>query len=409
MEEASDSIHERTRQRCDRFCLRKRMVSYLHAYDNKETNSFRELKMNLLKQTRQTRTEYLFHGLLVSILADDGPKCVLNATELDETTVIRMTVAGMTAFGMGNGTTHLHKLHGPLPIPEHPHLNYLAYYFRISGKDSSDTRIQRFGRDAVIFLVFDNRYRNEIFELYLDIERAFQETLHSRLTTEDLVEGNILLEIIGKIKQEIRVHRKKQKGEVRSPTSDDVVEGRQAERRIPRHPPVVEKMAPLPQQLQAALKELSEIQDQLERMLTLTNEVPIIKERKVEPNIDARDKPSIDVLKDRLFSWLDEHEGELNLVRVRDSIDTDLLIKLGNWYFWYGLLLDSSEGFQKAIESYLRAGQFKKDPELWLAIGASYIRLGNEDEGKSWIKEGLKKTAELQKVIPIDKRMLFAK
>ncbi len=375
------------------------MVIFLHA-SGQDLKSGKNLKEHIVKETRQTRAGQLFHGLIVSIMDDDGPKCVLNASELDETAILRMTVAGMTAFGMGEGSTHLNKLHGPLPIPEHPTMSYLAYYFRLSGRDSGDPRIRQFGRDAAIFLIFDNRLRNEIFDLYIDIERAFQNALNLQVTYKELIESSILLNVIERIKREIHAHQREKS--LVSVTAGDKLKKKE-------QPMFVASTSTINQKIDEDIKELLEIQRELDQELTLTTEVPIVKDRKVEPNIDTRDKPIIDALRSRLFSWLDNHEKDLKLVKVRDAVDVDLLVRLGNWYFWYGLLLDSPEGFQKSIEAYLRASQFKKDPELWLAIGSSYIRLGNEDEGKSWIKEGFKKIAELQKHIPIDRKMLFAK
>ena len=119
----------------------------------------------------------MLKGIVLAVLDDNGPAVWLNLTELDEVESMKLAVSGMTAFGMGNMIDRTrNKLHGTFPIPyvdeDAPEDSSLVFPFSVSGETSLDSRIRKYGRECMIFLIYDKK-RNDI-KLILEIERKGQ-------------------------------------------------------------------------------------------------------------------------------------------------------------------------------------------------------------------------------------------
>ncbi|MFW9992874.1 MAG: hypothetical protein ACFFD4_12595 [Candidatus Odinarchaeota archaeon] len=120
----------------------------------------------------------MFTHLAVIVLADTGPLPLLSLQteergkfELDEVELMRLGIMGMTAIGLGTGLqVARHRLHGSFPVPERVDIASLLYPFNVIAENTTDNRLATFGREALVFLLFEVEKRNGIFALYGEIE-----------------------------------------------------------------------------------------------------------------------------------------------------------------------------------------------------------------------------------------------
>ena len=95
----------------------------------------------------------LFEGVLLSVMADTGPITEINLSKLDDTSSMKLSISLMTALGLGESQDQLNQLHGPFPVPSRKELA-IAYPFTVQSSNSTDPRIQEYGRDFTIFFNF---------------------------------------------------------------------------------------------------------------------------------------------------------------------------------------------------------------------------------------------------------------
>ncbi|MFX1538848.1 MAG: hypothetical protein ACFFDI_32070 [Promethearchaeota archaeon] len=73
---------------------------------------------------------------------------------------------------------------------------------------------------------------------------------------------------------------------------------------------------------------------------------------------------------------------------VQGIVDSSILVRLGNLFYWQALSSEQTLDYEKALEFYIRANQLIENPVLWLTIGFIYLKLDRGGEAKKWIKEG---------------------
>ncbi|MFW9995305.1 MAG: hypothetical protein ACFFD4_24930 [Candidatus Odinarchaeota archaeon] len=115
-----------------------------------------------------------FEGFIVTAVTDTGPAPVLSITTLDELTVMKLSIVGMTITSMGSSfdaeRSH-YRLHGPIPVPDRSDYEAFTMNFTLSAPDSSDVRIAKHGRLASVWVTFDVKNRYELVASLGALER----------------------------------------------------------------------------------------------------------------------------------------------------------------------------------------------------------------------------------------------
>lgn len=117
-------------------------------------------------------------GLLITLNNDEGPKVLVNISDLDEVQSMNLAIMGMTAFMFGNETmdyfaNKYYKAIGFLPIPsiqsepgKEMSSDYFALAIIFSVKNdiyTTDQRAMNHGRNAIVWLLFEQPNRKNIF------------------------------------------------------------------------------------------------------------------------------------------------------------------------------------------------------------------------------------------------------
>ncbi|MHA1211593.1 MAG: hypothetical protein ACTSSH_03940 [Candidatus Heimdallarchaeota archaeon] len=124
-------------------------------------------------------------GMIVSSFGDSGPNIVFNNTELAEDEAMILAIKGMTVIGLDNPLDVIDDINdeeqrratiqqfGPFPVKDRKSLRALAISFVVRAENSTDTRIQTFGRFCVLFLVYKFEHTRLILDSYGLIEPYF--------------------------------------------------------------------------------------------------------------------------------------------------------------------------------------------------------------------------------------------
>ena len=127
----------------------------------------------------------VIRGLLVTLNNDEGPKVLINFSALDEVISMKLAIMGMTLFMFGNEApdyfaNKYFKAIGFVPIPSiqgetdkklHSDYNALAIIFNVKNDIfTNDQRAMKFGRDAIVWLLFEQSNRKKIFAQLEKIE-----------------------------------------------------------------------------------------------------------------------------------------------------------------------------------------------------------------------------------------------
>ncbi|NHJ85452.1 MAG: hypothetical protein FK734_08305 [Asgard group archaeon] len=124
-------------------------------------------------------------GMIVSSFSDSGPNIVFNNTELGDDEGMILAIKGMTVIGLDNPLDAIDDINddeqrrstiqqfGPFPIKDRNSLRALAISFVVKAEESSDLRIQEFGRFCVLFLLYNLEHTRLILDSYGLIEPYF--------------------------------------------------------------------------------------------------------------------------------------------------------------------------------------------------------------------------------------------
>lgn len=143
-------------------------------------------------------------GLIVTAMTDMGPFPVLNLSEIEEDTTVKLSVIGMTILSMGAGTVaekQHYRLHGSIPIPDSPSLEALAMSFTVAPTQTSDVRIDQHGRESTIWLLFESKDRDRVFHKHSAIEKALKEEISTIHIEDNLSDPTIMNRILSRIKE----------------------------------------------------------------------------------------------------------------------------------------------------------------------------------------------------------------
>ena len=138
-------------------------------------------------------------------------------------------------------------------------------------------------------------------------------------------------------------------------------------------------------------KEIIRLQSLLVELLDelrVNLETPIMKGRNYQPpDIKAEDYSKILPLISRYEKILTGIDSFVNST-VPEIVDTSILVRIGNLYYWKALSSQLKRDYEKAIEFYMRANQLKADPPLALTIGSIFRKIGYSAEAQVWTDRG---------------------
>ena len=131
----------------------------------------------------------IINGLVVTITDDLGPKPTVNISKLDEILSHKLAMIGMTVLMLGNSdplyfSKRHKKILGPLPIPfdnqmalmtgtqtEMVEAEAVAIIFNVKcDLPTDDPRALQYGREAIVWFVFNSSERDKIFSITKQIE-----------------------------------------------------------------------------------------------------------------------------------------------------------------------------------------------------------------------------------------------
>lgn len=145
--------------------------------------------------------EPLFAGLVVSVMSDVGPQMMCNIAPpaLDEVTLLNLNVQGMTLLGLADGVPE-NKLHGPVPVPTTEEYQSLVYSFIVEATVTEDERMQEFGVDSILFILFKANRLREILGSYGIIESLLTRLVKNIKTEDDLADFEKMREILDSLR-----------------------------------------------------------------------------------------------------------------------------------------------------------------------------------------------------------------
>ncbi|MFW9995302.1 MAG: hypothetical protein ACFFD4_24915 [Candidatus Odinarchaeota archaeon] len=149
----------------------------------------------------QTRDR--FEGFIITTFAEAGPVPVIAITSLDEMTITKLSIVGMTITSMGSGLidqSH-YRLHGPIPVPDTPAFEAFTMTFSVEAPDSPDIRVVQSGKLSNAWLIFDVNHRNELFSLHRRIESVLASEIRNIRYERELDDQKNMKRIFDKIQQ----------------------------------------------------------------------------------------------------------------------------------------------------------------------------------------------------------------
>ncbi|MCK4848978.1 MAG: hypothetical protein KAT16_08145, partial [Candidatus Heimdallarchaeota archaeon] len=143
----------------------------------------------------------MFEGVLLSVMADTGPYTQYNLSKLDDTSSMKLSISLMTALGLGESQDQINQLHGSFPVPGRKELA-IAFPFTVASRDSTDPRIQEFGRYFTLFFLFLREAKSQVLANYELIERTIAEALKP-ITKEEQITIELMKHIYTTIESTI--------------------------------------------------------------------------------------------------------------------------------------------------------------------------------------------------------------
>ena len=99
----------------------------------------------------------------------------LDNSQKEAKVILYFTQRVVFTLGIGNQQVKFDKFHGPIELIDLPiNQEIILFPRKMKDKESSDSRIQNFGRDVIICIHYKTEYRNII--------QQFQEELYSKMT-----------------------------------------------------------------------------------------------------------------------------------------------------------------------------------------------------------------------------------
>ncbi|UCE14156.1 MAG: hypothetical protein JSV04_03010 [Candidatus Heimdallarchaeota archaeon] len=140
----------------------------------------------------------LIEGLIITVFQDDGPFNIHNSSPLSEDEAFNMAIKTLTAIGSDIPLNHGEiRSYGPMPTPRQPYLT-IGFIFALKAQSTSDTRIARFGRIVVFWIITRSTALMKYIGLIKRMMRRTLQMYHIK-TDADLEKGDIPQKISEKI------------------------------------------------------------------------------------------------------------------------------------------------------------------------------------------------------------------
>ena len=336
----------------------------------------------------------LFEGVLLSVMADTGPVTEINLSKLDDTSSMKLSISLMTALGLGESQDQLNQLHGPFPVPSRKELA-IAYPFTVQSSNSTDPRIQEYGRYCTLFLLFLLDTKSRVLANYNLIERILIRDI-TAIRSQD----NLTLDLIKTVYKNIEsiissVEGKSTPAAIKQSTTDlDRIQIDHERHQI----------------LSSIIRDVTQIQASLTALLDesmVFTDTPILEgafymRPTVKPEDFVKILPQISRY-EKILARLDGEDKET----VKEIVEVSVLVRIGNLFYWKAIKSQQALEYEKAVEFYIRANQLKDDSVLYLTIGSIYRKLGRDQEAKNWVEGGFSRMRERKESIRISRNMLF--
>jgi tetratricopeptide (TPR) repeat protein len=336
----------------------------------------------------------LFEGMLLSVMADTGPYTEFNLSKLDDTSSMKLSISLMTALGLGESQDQINQLHGSFPVPGRKELA-IAFPFTVASRNSSDPRIQEYGRYYTLFFLFLRESKGRVLANYDLIERIIAQALSS-FTKEEQITQEVIKHIYTTIESTISAQEGSSAPQA---IKQSTVNFEQIQIDHDRH-----------QVLSGIIRDITQTQTSLAALLDesmVFTDTPILEGSfYMRPSIKPEDFIKIIPQISRYEKILGRLDGE-DKETVREIVDISILVRIGNLFYWKGLRSEQNLEFEKAVEFYMRANQLKDDSVLYLTIGSIYRKLGRDTEAKNWIEGGFSRMRNRKESIRISRNILF--
>ena len=118
----------------------------------------------------------VIEGLILSVIADYGPDPIINLSALDQLIAQKLSIIGLTILSMGFLTADIsrtrdYNLLGPIPVPDSSGFAAVCVFFNvIPDLGTKDNRVEKFGRECNLWLIFEVPNRDRIFKQFSRIE-----------------------------------------------------------------------------------------------------------------------------------------------------------------------------------------------------------------------------------------------
>ncbi|MFX1533204.1 MAG: ADP-ribosylation factor-like protein [Promethearchaeota archaeon] len=137
-------------------------------------------------------------GLVISVLGDMGTMPLVNMSSLSEEAIIQLSTMGMVLISMGRDPIP-YRLYGPIPVPGSLEFEAFGINFYVSATETSDKRIETYGRNSNLWVIFNLKHREILLALHNEIEKALIDIIkHIKLESE-LSNQEVIKSIFDKI------------------------------------------------------------------------------------------------------------------------------------------------------------------------------------------------------------------
>jgi hypothetical protein len=310
----------------------------------------------------------VFTHVAVVVLADQGPHPLLNIKgtvdidfDLDEVELMKLGISGMTSIGLGTGILVARdRLHGSFPVPDRTDLASLVFPFNVKAEGTTDHRVDHFGREVLVFLLFSMIKRNDIFALYGEIEKMIALAVKN-IKAESEIKEQIFTKLLTNLNE------------------------------------MLLQAKPTPEKAMHDAERVNEITSEIKFL----QEVIDLKLRDQENPILSKDKDSH--LCEDFLANEEDAEKLYDLVKELLKIDFNAtlehvrptsLYRIGNYHYqmarYSGDKSAADMHVERSLKYYRLACSIRDDPLIRLSIGSLLFKRANDMMARENVKLGLK-------------------
>lgn len=329
----------------------------------------------------------MLNGIILAVLEDMGPASRVNISHLSELESMKLSVAAMTAVGLGNDTSRQRRnLYGTFPVANRDEYRALVFPFSVSGEKSADNRVRHFGRECSIFLLFNREFRGEVFNNFAKIERLLREETDPLYSEDQLTE--IWIKRIYTGLNELFKTTVSEEEDINKITfSSETKE-------------IIAKITACQEELSNLLSEIG--------VGFMDN--PILS-TSFEPNVATLEQENSVFNKGNEYVELINNLNKQSKIAARHYVDVVVLEKLGHYFYWNAIRTNSKKILEEARLYYEASLRITGSALMILTLGSVDTKLVGSDailakKVKEELKEGFGK---FDRRLKLSRKVLFAK